>query len=1092
MSDTVTILHSLDRRQAKTIIVNSDGQLETKADADAYLFRGSEHPVGNIFDLARVFDEASKNPFNSVVRGAIAPGIDRSRMLRRKYPRGEEQATLIETPRHYLPIDLDDLPLPEGFDQFANPVETVKLALSFLPAVFRDVTCWFQFTSGAGVKADLRMRLAFWLDRPLGDQELKWWLPKRKFQGVIDHSAFNTVQPIFVARPTIGEGAWDPVPCARSGILRGASALVAVPEIKMPDPSTEDYSSSDHNPSASFAEALERIGDHDGGDGCYPAMTHAVGKYFSEHREKGDRPALFAMLAARVKAATWNPKEHSAAYVASKLDAVKGLIERIYQYEVEAAKERANASGFSPIDGDDSDAVSLDEAQDRIEAAISGLILFPPCRADHALPEQSAICISPGGGKTHEAALGMVARGMIGHESGFVYAIPTHAKADEVAALVNKHARYEAAHVWRGAEYPPKTPDQDRMCPRYRVVKDVVKAGGTIGDVCGSKTRGFCPHHPVIGGECRYRRQLDRRPAIWVVPSSLLGSMPPAAMSHTDCLIIDERLELDVVDTTISDQEIFGPRTVRLGLLLSSLRDTIQKLNPGDYLSRGVLVNPSLFTDEAIETARKLEWAAKKEPKGIVNPATGEVEPAALAEVAKHNNLIGRRAAVWRELGAFLATEEQVSARIRRTAGGLIVESPARVHPDWLEKRAVVMMDATLDLSIAQTFLPRLKLVASISIEPGALVQVRQAVEPVGYKRIVPGVTAPEGSWQRAAQENAVADVMRAVEVLAYRERRQGGTVGLIGPLRTMEHAEAAWDDWGTWPVGLKAPGHFQGLRGLNDLEQVALLVVLSRPLPKPAEVEALARVAFNRQVSTVNGPYYPSRLVRLDNGAGEAVATVKIPYHPDAGCNAVLRQLCDAEVQQAVHRARPVRRNVENAPRVERTLKISTRGQKPLTWTVETPVPLRIDILTNVPTGLPISEIVTFNDWLSVATPPAVVLARGFWPDGRGAWAARAAILRDWFNSEEAARKAWERADRSTGHSSIEESGPPYIEDCPFETSPSLPPSWPVYRYRAAGARYAGTVAVDPDLHADPCAAWEARLGLKLDFFVPAAGRKK
>ena len=148
-----------------------------------------------------------------------------------KNPDENESIWFIERPRYWLVIDIDDIELPDWADPANDPERIATFLIGQLPECFHGVTCHWQMSSSAGVKpaTEARAHLWFWLDRALGQDELKLW--KADFCVKIDTAVFNTVQPLYVARPIFVDGP-DPLPL-RSGLLVGDSDAVAVPEIDM-------------------------------------------------------------------------------------------------------------------------------------------------------------------------------------------------------------------------------------------------------------------------------------------------------------------------------------------------------------------------------------------------------------------------------------------------------------------------------------------------------------------------------------------------------------------------------------------------------------------------------------------------------------------------------------------------------------------------------------------------------------------------------------------------------------------------------------------------------------------------------------------
>jgi hypothetical protein len=181
-------------------------------------------PIDDVHELARALDAIRWDEF--VVMGEPLPGVARRATLRRLLPDPEtgEGPTFREQPRRYALVDFDHLPGPYRFDPLDGEL-AAEHARATLPTCCRRATCWWQLTSQAGLVPGLRLRLALWLDRPLGRNELE-----RLFAGApVDPATFRPVQPIYVARPIL-RGVPDPVK-RRSGVLADRDDAVRVPEL---------------------------------------------------------------------------------------------------------------------------------------------------------------------------------------------------------------------------------------------------------------------------------------------------------------------------------------------------------------------------------------------------------------------------------------------------------------------------------------------------------------------------------------------------------------------------------------------------------------------------------------------------------------------------------------------------------------------------------------------------------------------------------------------------------------------------------------------------------------------------------------------
>jgi hypothetical protein len=346
--DFITVLKSLDKPLAKTIARATNGELEIRTNAKAYEYSGDEKPVVDIYSLGAALDEVSTHTHRCVVRGKIADTADRARMRRLIHDREEDgaevKATLEEAPHRWLLLDVDNIKAPPDFDPLANAADTVAVVKSALPLPFKDVTCWYQLTSGAGVKPDIRIRLGFWLNRALSNEELKLWLAKSP----IDKSLFSANQPHYTATPIIAPRAVDPLAGRpRSGIIRGAVDVVPVPEITAPEVPQSESPIGDlpADMPKTLDDCLAAIGDHPGGLGCHAALKRAVSAYFRKQRAGASTKVLVAALTQAVRSAKWDDKKHSKQYLQDEIDGLPRLIESVQGLQRETEKPK----GIEPV-----------------------------------------------------------------------------------------------------------------------------------------------------------------------------------------------------------------------------------------------------------------------------------------------------------------------------------------------------------------------------------------------------------------------------------------------------------------------------------------------------------------------------------------------------------------------------------------------------------------------------------------------------------------------------------------------------------------------------------------------------------------------
>jgi hypothetical protein len=229
MSDSITILHARGRRLAKA--VRADGEIEGYDSAKTFdLFEVEVTDLNAIESLLRRLEHRRDR---SVVRGGIADParVKGVRRLLYRDPESDDEPTLCEVPRRWLALDFDTLPLPAGVEP-EDLIGCGRTAIESLPEEFFWVRTVVQATAGHGLKPGLRLRLWYWLDRPVCGDELKHWL-----QCVpVDRSVFGAVQVIYTAAPIFLPGAFDPL-STRIAVIPGAEAvIVPTPDRFQPPP----------------------------------------------------------------------------------------------------------------------------------------------------------------------------------------------------------------------------------------------------------------------------------------------------------------------------------------------------------------------------------------------------------------------------------------------------------------------------------------------------------------------------------------------------------------------------------------------------------------------------------------------------------------------------------------------------------------------------------------------------------------------------------------------------------------------------------------------------------------------------------------
>ncbi len=215
--DRMVVLHAPDRRLAK--LVAADG---TVHDYDgAYRFNAASVPVAGLIPLLGLLTRLVAMPDRCVVRGELI-GASRQKNIRRlALPDAEtgDQPTLREVPRRWLALDCEGIERPAHIP--ADDLEAcADHVTDRLPPVFQRSTHIVQASAKHGIRPDIRLRLWFWADRPIGGDELKRWLKGT----CCDASVFRTNQPVYTAAPVFAPGRADHLP-ERLKLLEGEQWL---------------------------------------------------------------------------------------------------------------------------------------------------------------------------------------------------------------------------------------------------------------------------------------------------------------------------------------------------------------------------------------------------------------------------------------------------------------------------------------------------------------------------------------------------------------------------------------------------------------------------------------------------------------------------------------------------------------------------------------------------------------------------------------------------------------------------------------------------------------------------------------------------
>ena len=171
--------------------------------------------VSSVDDIYTILECIRHDPRVYVVRGDLLPDL--------KEPTQRNHESIIDTPLHWLPIDVDSVQPPNGYDFTHHTEACIEYVVSLLPEEFHNVSYVWQASGSAGFKPGIRARLWFWLARPIDSAECKAFaLSNPDF---VDKNLYSRSQPIYTADPVL-VGLPDPLTGHRLGLVRKTHDVV--------------------------------------------------------------------------------------------------------------------------------------------------------------------------------------------------------------------------------------------------------------------------------------------------------------------------------------------------------------------------------------------------------------------------------------------------------------------------------------------------------------------------------------------------------------------------------------------------------------------------------------------------------------------------------------------------------------------------------------------------------------------------------------------------------------------------------------------------------------------------------------------------
>jgi hypothetical protein len=493
-----------------------------------------------------------------------------------------------------------------------------------------------------------------------------------------------------------------------------------------------------------------------------------------------------------------------------------------------------------------------------------------------------------------------------------IYVVPNHQLAAEVVADFASHG--VEAKVYRGYEQDDPRNSTFAMCrntPAYESARALSLS--TRSEICERRINGKIVQCP-FAKDCGMERQRELKPQVWIITSAMLFIKRPDFIVEPDGIVIDESFidgaigetaEIDMTALLGFKVEGCAPDEAdAVDLWRARLAAAIQANGDGP-LSRSALTAQGISAAEAsnvsyLERRRLFAHLLRPDMK------EGEIKTISRRH-AKANAMARAATTLWQEVETFLAEgdhpdfygDRTLSGRLT-VAGGKVSVTPLRiVHRDW-RACPTLILDATappanlLMAVLGEIDVPGLP--PLITSEPDLAakwsphVHARQIIHaPVTMGKLgLAGTSKPQNV-------KAILRYIKQRTALAAPAR-----IGLITYKGLLEQLS------GQLP-GNVVTLHFGNLAGMNNMQAVVGLIVIGRPRPPKAVIEATASVLAGTPVVT-DGPFYTHQTssIQLADGSGFGVANER---HLDCFAEAIRSRKTEGELEQAVGRIRPHRR---------------------------------------------------------------------------------------------------------------------------------------------------------------------------------------
>jgi hypothetical protein len=500
--------------------------------------------------------------------------------------------------------------------------------------------------------------------------------------------------------------------------------------------------------------------------------------------------------------------------------------------------------------------------------------------------------------------------------------VPRHQLAAELGRVIEEAFRDRGAPITvpilRGRENGGE--EGNAPCRRWREARELARKGLPIyTNLCQRKSDGQSSQCPYFSG-CEYiqtRQAAYCSPFVILVHSHLGLEWGATAAERfyaeedegdraerqrhfnpkqANIIVCDEDPTVSLVEAVkLSPEDIRGLGEDGLGeTILAGL------VHPGGLLS--YLRDREISADQLREAAQGARTAERSRGQ-ISSPDGGDGD---LAQAANSAPRLVRLSRVLERLADELACGRSGPAySLLRGDDGLIAQGR---RPWVFENQRLLLLDGTANPEILRRFVPQLQDLPEIRVERNArVIQVRDLT----FFRHSLVERAPAGedgaSWRPTARLTAVAGFIAGVA-------KEGRT--LVVTNKRVRCALTGEKLGGRLPVSAPYGGadvaHFGSIRGTNEFEDHEVVIVLGREQLSPRDAERRAMAIWydtKRPIRCIEankkGQVQYPRSWRAYNMRDGSQREMRVRVHPDRRVQAVVEQIREAEMVQAIDRLR-------------------------------------------------------------------------------------------------------------------------------------------------------------------------------------------